>query len=141
MLKALYSTGSGNSALDRPLRGRRILVIEDQILIALSAQDMLRDAGADVVIATRTSEAAEYLSASPPFDGAVIDLNLGEGYDDSLVTIAIGRGIPVVFATGYGREESMSPAFADIPVALKPYTGHMLVSALRVAMGRVTGGG
>lgn len=140
-MKALYTTGSGKNAPASALRGHRILVVEGEILIAISAQDMLRDAGADVVIATRASEAAEYLSAAPPFDGAVIDLNLGEGYDDSLATHAIGRGIRLVFATGYGREESMSPAFANIPVVSKPYTGHMLVSALQVAMGRPTEGG
>lgn len=138
MTKALYTTGSAG---DRPLPGCRILVVEDEILIALTTQDMLRDAGAEVDIATRASEAADYLCASHRFDGAVIDLNLGDGYDDSLAAIAVGRGIPVVFATGYGREADVPAAFANIPIVSKPYTGDMLISALRVALGRAASGG
>jgi len=135
-MKALYTAGSMSFMPDGPLRGSRILVVEDQILIALTTQDMLRDAGADVVIAADASEAASYLSGLHQFDGAVIDLNLGQGYDTSLAAIAVGRGIPMVFATGYGRVAELPAEFAAIPIVPKPYTGEMLISALLLAMGR-----
>ncbi|MBO0759563.1 MAG: response regulator, partial [Bradyrhizobiaceae bacterium] len=129
-MKVIDTQGSANSSPDRLLHGRRILVVEDETLIALTAQDMLTDAGADVVIATRASEAADHLSGSHQFDGVIIDLNLGDGYDSSLATIAVGRGIPVVFATGYPRANDLPAVFAATPIVSKPYTGDMLVSAL-----------
>jgi len=97
---------------------------------------MLRDAGADVVVATRASEATDHLYNSHPFDGAIIDLNLGDGCDSSLAAIAVGRGIPVVLATGYSRVADLPSTFAGIPIVSKPYTGCMLVSALWAAMER-----
>ena len=137
-MKVFDTLGAANFSPDKLLHCCRILVVEDEILIALSAQDMLTDAGADVVIATRASEAADHLSASHLFDGAIIDLNLGNGCDSSVAAIAVGRGIPVVFATGYGNVADMPADFTAIPIVSKPYTGDMLVSALWGAMRRPT---
>jgi DNA-binding NtrC family response regulator len=134
-MKAIDAPGSANSSPDGSLCGRRILVVEDEILIALTAQDMLTDAGADVVIATCASEATDQLSGSHPLDAAIIDLNLGHGCDSSLAAIAVRRGIPVVLATGYSRVTDLPEAFTDIPIVSKPYTGTTLVSAVREAMG------
>jgi CheY-like chemotaxis protein len=133
--------GSANSSFHRSLHGCRILVVEDETLIALTAEDMLTDAGADVVIATRTSEAADHLSGSHPFDGAIIDLNLGDGYDFSVAAIAVGRGIPVVLATGYSPVIDLPEALAGIPIVSKPYTGDVLVSALTTTMRPRAGAG
>jgi CheY-like chemotaxis protein len=140
-MKVIDTPGSANSSTDKSLHGRRILVVEDEILIALTAQDLLTDQGADVVIATRASEAADHLSGSHPFDAAIIDLNLGNGYDSSVAAIAVGRDIPVVFATGYSRVIDLPPDLAGIPIVSKPYTGAMLVSALSAAMGPRAGTG
>jgi CheY-like chemotaxis protein len=140
-MKVIDKLGSANSSPDGSLHGCRILVVEDEILIALTAQDMLTDVGANVVIATRASEAADHLSSPHQLDAAIIDLNLGHGYDSSIAAIAVGRGIPVVFATGYSRITDLPPAFTSIPILSKPYTGDMLVSALRAAMGPRAGTG
>src|SRR5262249_6466138 len=84
------------------LSGRRILLVEDEVLIALNAEEMLRSAGAiDVVLATRPTDAVAHLAGPETFDGAVIDLNLGQGFDFSLAETARERGLPVVLATGY----------------------------------------
>jgi CheY-like chemotaxis protein len=135
-MKLIDTPGSASFSRDRSLNGCRILVIEDEILIALNTEDMLRDVGADVVVATRASEAADHLYSSHSFHGAIIDLNLGDGCDSSLAAIAVGRGIPVVFATGYARLADLPSTFAGIPIVSKPYTGRMLVSALWAAMER-----
>jgi CheY-like chemotaxis protein len=140
-MRVINTLDSANSSPNGSLHGCRILVVEDEILIALTAQDMLTDAGANVVIATRATEAADHLSGSHPLDAAIIDLNLGHGYDSSVAAIAVGRGIPVVFATGYSRVTDLPPDFNGIPIVSKPYTGAMLVSALRVAMGPRAGAG
>jgi CheY-like chemotaxis protein len=136
-MNLIDTPGSAKSSL----HGYRILIVEDEILIALTAQDMLTDAGANVVIATRAAEAADHLSGSHPFDAAIIDLNLGNGCDSSVAAIAVGRDIPVVFATGYSRVTDLPPVFTGVPIVSKPYTGDMLVSALRLAMGSRAGAG
>jgi CheY-like chemotaxis protein len=140
-MSVIDTLGSANSSPDGSLHGCQILVVEDEILIALTAQDMLTGAGANVVIATRASEAADHLSGSHPIDAAIIDLNLGHGYDSSIAALAVRRGIPVVFATGYSHVTDLPPAFTSIPIVSKPYTGDMLVSALRTAMGSRAGAG
>lgn len=134
-MRVIYTPGSANCSPDRSLHGRRILVVEDETLTALAAEDMLTEAGAEVVIATRASEAADHLCGSHLFHGAIIDLNLCNGCDSSLAALALGRGIPVVFATGYSGVTDLPEDFAGIPIVSKPYAGDMLVSALRAAMG------
>jgi len=130
-MKALCMDVSGGPPEGLSLHGRRILVVEDEILIALTAQDMLTDAGAaEIVIATRVGEATSHLSASAAFDGAVIDLNLGGGFDFSLASIALDCGIPFVLATGYGRAVVLPAALANIQIVTKPYTADTLVAAL-----------
>jgi CheY-like chemotaxis protein len=121
--------------LDVPLYGLRILVVDDEILIALAAQEMLTDAGAkEIVVATRASEASAYLSGSHPFDAAVIDLDLGQGVDYSLVSIALERRIPFLIASGYGDTIVLPAAFSNILVLSKPYSSPMLVSAVQQAI-------
>jgi CheY-like chemotaxis protein len=136
-VKAIFTDVSKSSPLDAPLSGLRILVVEDEMLIALTAEEMLRDAGArDVVLATRANDAAEHLIHPDSFDGAVIDLNLGQGFDLTLAANVRERGVPVVLATGYGRGISLPAALVDIPLVTKPYTAEMLVTALRTSISR-----
>jgi CheY-like chemotaxis protein len=124
-----------SSAQNALLSGRRILLVEDEVLIALSAEEMLRGAGAaDVVLATRSTDAAEHLADPKSFDGAVIDLNLGQGFDFSLAATARERGLPLVLATGYPSSTKLPAALADIPIVVKPYTAEMLVTALHVSI-------
>src|SRR5215469_5466232 len=115
-----------------PLSGFRVLVAEDEVLIALTAQEMLSEAGAEeIVVATRAEEALKYLNHSPAFHAAVIDLNLGAGIDLSLATAARQNRVPFVFATGYGSLEMLPAHLADVPVVTKPYTVCALVTAVR----------
>jgi CheY-like chemotaxis protein len=122
---------------DAPLSGFRVLVAEDEVLIALTAQEMLSDAGAEeIVVATRAEEALKYLSQPLAFDAAVIDLNLGAGIDLSLATAARQNRVPFVFATGYGTMEVLPAHLADVPIVTKPYTTGMLVTAVREIAGQ-----
>jgi DNA-binding NtrC family response regulator len=126
--------GVGNSQT-ASLSGRRILLVEDEVLIALSAEEMLRNAGAiDVVLATRPIDAAKHLAGPESFDGAVIDLNLGHGFDFSLAATARERGLPVVLATGYPRSTKLPSALADAPIVAKPYTAESLVAAVHASI-------
>jgi CheY-like chemotaxis protein len=117
---------------DAPLSGFRVLVAEDEVLIALTAEEMLSEAGAkEIVVATRVDEALKYLDRPLAFDAAVIDLNFGSGIDLSLAAAARQNQIPFVFATGYESLEMLPVHLADVPIVTKPYTVGALVTAVR----------
>ena len=105
-----------------PMSGKRILVVEDEVIVAMLLEDILADAGATVVgPAARVARALELLEAEP-VDAALLDLNLaGE------VTIPVAeelkrRGIPFAFATGYGKGLELPPKLAEAAsVVPKPY--------------------
>ena len=114
-----------------PLQGTRILVIEDEFLIATVIEDILRQAGAeDVVIAVNMQEAREAL-AERALDIAMIDMQLDEGSNSglSLGKLAMGRNIPFIFLTGYSGVV-LPEGFTVVPVLTKPYIPRTLIEAL-----------
>jgi CheY-like chemotaxis protein len=122
-----------------PLQGTRILVIDDEFLIATVIEDILRQAGAeDVVIAVNMQEAREAL-AERTLDLAMIDIQL-DGSDSglSLGKLAIARNIPFIFLTGYSRVV-LPEGFAAVPVLTKPYIPRTLVEALSDVLVRSRG--
>jgi CheY-like chemotaxis protein len=98
----------------------RILLVEDEALVAAMLQDMLEALGARVVGPALTLDSACELAEGASFDAAVLDVNL-RGEDVSAVAALLSRrGIPFVFATGYGG--GISAAWPDAPVVEKPYS-------------------
>ena len=98
------------------------LLVEDNMLIALDAEDMLMELGASSV--TTSSSAADALRAierNPP-DFALLDVNLGDGTSIPVAQALSKRNIPFVFATGYGEGIPRPDDIADAPVLSKPYT-------------------
>lgn len=99
---------------------RRILVVEDEALVAMLVEDALMDAGFTVLGPARTvSQALEMLKADPP-DAAVLDLNLGGENSVSVADALEARGIPFLVATGYGAA-GLPAHLKHIPVLPKPY--------------------
>lgn len=101
--------------------GARVLLVEDQILIAMSLEAELKDAGYEVPgIAADVASALRMIAAEAP-DLAVLDVNLGR--EDSLpVARALqALGVHFVFATGYGADFELPQEFAGVPVVDKPY--------------------
>jgi CheY-like chemotaxis protein len=135
-------TASGSGARPPgPLQGTRILVIEDEFLIATVVEDILRQAGAgDVVIAVNMQEARKAL-AERTLDLAMIDIQLDEGSDSglSLGKLAMARNIPFIFLTGYSRVV-LPEGFTAVPVLTKPYIPRTLVEALSEVLVRSRGG-
>jgi CheY-like chemotaxis protein len=113
------------------LRGKRILVAEDEALIAMLIEDRLLDAGAKVVGPVATVDEALRLIDQAASDGglhaAVLDINLeGDAVSpvaDKLATL----GVPFVFATGYG-EYCDRGAHSDARVVAKPYDPDALIA-------------
>lgn len=110
--------------------GLGVLLVEDQMLIAMDAEALLAEAGADRVMTARTvTEALAQLRAELP-DVAVLDVNLGIGTSIPIAEDLARRGVPFVFATGYGEGPQIPGAFKDVPVVRKPYDGPTLVEAI-----------
>jgi CheY-like chemotaxis protein len=118
------------------LAGLRILVLEDEFLIAMDVEQLCRDHGAaDVVIARGLAE-IDGQSLPSRFDAAVVDLMLGEVSTLGFAAQLRGAGIPFVFASGYSDSEELRAAFPEIRLVTKPYAGEDLVAALAEACGR-----
>lgn len=114
------------------LAEKRILLVEDEPLIAAMAEDMLQELGAVVVGPAGTIEHALSLASAEQLDVALLDVNIQSSRVDPVAEVLLSRGIPVVFATGYGQSV-VSPS-SQIPVLEKPYTQESLAAALREAL-------
>jgi two-component sensor histidine kinase/GAF domain-containing protein len=115
------------------VKGLRILIVEDAVLLALELEAGLNDAGADVIgTAVELDEAMEFLNRD--FDAAVLDVNLNGRLVTPFAESLKARAIPFVFATGYG--DASAPQGFDVPIVRKPYNVHQIVAALVEATGR-----
>jgi CheY-like chemotaxis protein len=103
-----------------PAPERRILVIEDEALVAMLVEDALLDAGFAMIGPARSvAEAMASLDAERP-DAVVLDLNLGGETSIGVADALITRGIPFVVATGYGAA-GLPESHRHVPVLPKPY--------------------
>jgi CheY-like chemotaxis protein len=114
-----------------PLSGLRLLVVEDEAMIAMLLEDMLADLGC--VIAGSAGDISRGVAFAEndalALDAAVLDVNIGGEKVFPVAERLVARGVPFVFATGYGRD-GVAPAFARVPVLSKPYDPRALEAAL-----------
>ena len=110
--------------------GRRVLVIEDEVLIGMLLEDMLTDLGYVVAGAASRLEEASGLARTGSFDLAILDVNLNGQESYPVAEILAARGIPFMFATGYG-ERGMPPAYQNRPTLQKPFQLETLQLQLR----------
>lgn len=130
-------SGAPHSSSPEPLAGRRILIVEDEsmiaLMIALMIQDVLADLGSVVVGPAARIETALELATTAPIDLAVLDLNLvGESVHPVAEALA-KRGIPFVFTTGYGQR-GIAEVWRDRPSLLKPFRPSQLAALLRTTL-------
>jgi CheY-like chemotaxis protein len=110
------------------LHGKRILVVEDEPLIAMEIEATLRDGGCSVVGPVGDPEQALSLVESG-CDAALLDANLGGRPVDELAAALTRAGIPFAFITGYGREGVPLP-FREAMIVRKPFSREGLLAAL-----------
>jgi CheY-like chemotaxis protein len=122
----------------KALDGMSVLLLEDEFLIALDAEQILKELGArNVEIAANLAD-AEHRADQRRFDVALLDVNINGEMSFDLAHRLRQQGVPVVFATGYDLHDR-GRAEADVAVYVnKPYTTEGLCDALRAAMASFT---
>lgn len=114
------------------LAGRRVLVIEDEPLVAMLLEDALSEIGCEVAgVASRFQDALDK-ARSLSFDVAILDFNLNGQQTFGIAETLLGRGMPFVIATGYGVMSL--PASLQGPVLQKPFQQNDLEKALCAAL-------
>lgn len=107
--------------INGPLSGRRVLVIEDEMLVAMLLEDMLADLGCRVVgPAARVDQALALIESAGSLDAAVLDVNLNGQKSYSVADSLVARSLPFAFATGYGPASLMN-GYHRFPLLQKPF--------------------
>lgn len=111
-----------------------VLLVEDQMLIALDVEQMLAAKG--VTRVTTSGSAADALMRLKNFtpDAAVLDVNLGVGTSAPVAEELLRLGVPFIFATGYGDRSMIPPALASVHTVRKPYDADTLLDGLTIAI-------
>lgn len=111
-------------------RRLRVLVVEDEMLVAMNIEDMLLDLGHEVAGLASRLEPALSLARDAQFDLAMLDVNLAGEPSFPVAALLAGRGIPYLFATGYGAK-GIPDEYRSAPVLQKPFRANDLDQALR----------
>ncbi len=135
-------SSGGDRELGSHVLARRVLIIEDEAMIAWTLETMLEDFGfKQIEVAAAGQEAIEKAKRSAP--GLIIsDINLGEGRMDGVTastSIAAAADVPVVFISGYASAEHRQRIARDLPDAAllrKPMTSAELLGAIQAATRR-----
>jgi DNA-binding response OmpR family regulator len=114
--------------------GKRVLLVEDEPLIALDAQDTLREGGADDVVWARTVAEAEAAIAAGGLDAAILDLRLGSDSSLPLAQKLTALGVPFGFMTAF-QDAGLPDDLTDRPFIAKPYSQDQLRHLLKLLIG------
>jgi CheY-like chemotaxis protein len=119
---------------NQDLKGRRVLVVEDEMMIAMLVEDMLSDLGCAVVgPAHGLASALDLAQATAELDVALLDVNLSGQPVFPVADALRARNIPIIFCTGYG-DAGLRDADRGAPVLQKPYRAKDLADTLAAAL-------
>jgi CheY-like chemotaxis protein len=119
---------------NQDLRGRRVLVVEDEMMIAMLVEDMLADLGCAVIgPAHGLATALDLAHATHELDVALLDVNLSGQPVFPVADALRARRIPIIFCTGYG-DAGLRDSDRGAPVLQKPYRAKDLADTLTAAL-------
>jgi light-regulated signal transduction histidine kinase (bacteriophytochrome)/CheY-like chemotaxis protein len=118
---ALHRVPGQADLVAHPLNGRRVLLLEDNMIVALTVENLLEDLGALHVWTASHIESANDIMDRETIDFAILDINLGEDTSLELAMRLRGASIPFFFASGYGDDAGLTPELSGALVVRKPY--------------------
>jgi DNA-binding response OmpR family regulator len=119
----------------------RILLLEDELLIAMDVEQLCRDNGARDVVIVKDLDEIEQDTVAANFDAAILDIMVSGISTLSFARRIRAQRLPFIFASGYTDMDEVFQAFPGIPVVDKPYSGGDLMEALAIAISRLSGSG
>jgi CheY-like chemotaxis protein len=109
--------------------GKRILVVENDVLVAFALAVSLIDAGCIVIGPVGTVAEAVQMIEEAQFDGVLLDVRLPGGSGDEVAAMLAGRNMPFAFVTGLTRADLPAP-FRDVPMLAKPFSEDDLLTTV-----------
>jgi CheY-like chemotaxis protein len=117
------------------LTGKRVLVVEDEFLIALDIERILEAAGTREIITISRNQDALARLQSESFDIALLDLKLNGDNSLPVAERLTALAVPFIFITG-ASAQAVPAGFRAVPVVIKPFDGDTLLGALQKTIGR-----
>lgn len=111
----------------------RVLVVEDEALVAMLIEDMLMELGFDVLGPAMRLESALKMAMDESFDLAVLDVNLANEQSFPVAKVLQDRGIPFLFATGYGLR-GLDERYKQVVTLQKPFESQQLADAINYVL-------
>jgi CheY-like chemotaxis protein len=119
--------------MNSPFAGRRVLVVEDEMIVSWLLEDMLANLGYTVVgPAARVAQALAMIDAEA-IDVALLDVNLNGQTSYPIADALAARGVPFVFSTGYDKDRLLDP-YRTLPMLQKPFHQSELGDALAILL-------
>jgi CheY-like chemotaxis protein len=106
--------------MDKILLGKKMLVVEDEIIVLMMLEGMLEDMGCESIVSASTNESAIALIQSQNFDAAMLDMNLNGRSSSDVADALAMRGVPFVYATGNSIRDNRD-GFSNRPILHKPF--------------------
>ena len=119
-----------------PLHGARVLIVEDDFIVAQSLEFLLATCGCEVIGIAPTAHDALGLIAARPVDAAVLDIHLRGGSVAPLAEVLAARHTPFVFVTGYADLDMLPEALRGHPRLDKPVVADTLIATLARVLDR-----
>jgi PAS domain S-box-containing protein len=120
----------GEAAMRNELQGRRVLVVEDVAVLPSTFEDVLVEAGAEVIGPAMTLDDAERLAAEESLSAALLDIRLDGDEIWSVAHHLDNRGVPFVFVTGHFDNQSLPAEWRGRPILIKPARPHAIIETV-----------
>ena len=114
------------------LAGKRVLIVEDEMMVAMVLEDLLTELGCIVVKAGRVMKAVRFV-ANTELDAAILDVNVAGEPVYPVAHELQERGIPFIFSSGYGVG-GLAPEYRNCPMLSKPFQLEQLAPTLAAAI-------
>jgi DNA-binding response OmpR family regulator len=115
------------------LAGRRLLLVEDELMVAMALEDALAEAGLVIVGPVARVNRAVALAQEQAVDVALLDINLAGERVFPVADVLAAKGVPFLFLTGYSKS-SLPPEYSSRPVLSKPCDMRVLLAEIGRAL-------